>query len=64
MDLEKFLVSISVFLFTVFMYPTLNNQISDASLSSNISPVIKAFPIVFLVISAAFTIYYGWKEVD
>jgi len=63
MDLEKFLISICVFIFSVFLFPTLTNQIGDASITSNIGTVIKVFPIIFLVVSAAFSIYYGLKDV-
>jgi len=62
MEADKFLVSLITFVFLVFLFPTLNTAIINASISSNIAPVIQAFPYVFLIVSVLFVIYFGAKE--
>jgi len=62
MEADKFLVSLITFVFSAFLFPTLNTAIINATITSEIAPVIQAFPYVFLMISIFFMIYFGVKE--
>jgi len=64
MDIDKFLVSLLFFVFTVFLFPTLNDQVAAATITSDIAPIIRVFPFLFLTISIVFPIYYGIKGDD
>ena len=64
MKLGRFFVSLVTFLFTVFLFPSLNNAIANASITSDVAPLIAVFPYVFIVVSAFFTIYFGVEEVN
>lgn len=62
MEADKFFVSLITFIFLIFLFPTMNNAIANATVTSNIAPVIQAFPYVFLMFSLVFVIYFGVKE--
>ena len=58
MQLEKFLVSLLVFVFAAFLFPTLQTECSNAA-TTDLAQVINLFPTIFIVIIAIFPVYYG-----
>jgi len=57
-ELEKFLVATFVFVFAVFMFPTMQDACANINSTLTIAPVIQNFPVIFLVICAIFPIYF------
>ena len=60
MELGKFLISALVFLFSIFLFPTLNETASGYT--GELSLVIHAFPILFIVVVAVFPVFFLLKE--
>jgi hypothetical protein len=60
MDLGKFLVSALVFVFSVFLFPTLNEAAS--AYSGDLSLVVHAFPLLFIIVTAVFPIFFLFEE--
>jgi len=57
-ELEKFLVATFVFVFAVFMFPTMQDACVNVNSTLTIAPVIQNFPVIFLGICAIFPIYF------
>jgi hypothetical protein len=60
MELGKFLIAILVFLFSIFLFPTLNE--TATAYTGDLSIIIHAFPLLFIVVSAVFPIFFLFKE--
>jgi len=54
------LVSILIFLFSVFLFPTLND--AAAAYTGDLATVVHAFPLLFIVLAAVFPIFFLLKE--
>jgi len=57
-ELEKFLVAMLVFVFGVFMFPTMQDACANVNSTLTIAPLIKNFPLVFLAVCAIFPFYF------
>ena len=60
MELGKFLISTLIFVFSIFLFPTLYSEAS--AYTGELSLVIHAFPILFIVVIAVFPIFFLFKE--
>jgi hypothetical protein len=60
MELDKFLASLLLFVFTVFLFPDLYS--SAQAYTGELVTLIHAFPIIFIAVTATIPIYYGLKE--
>jgi len=60
MDIGKFFVSIIFFVFAVFLFSPLNEACTNAT-TTDMAPVIQAFPYIFVAVVAVFPIYFGLK---
>jgi uncharacterized membrane protein len=60
MEMGKILVSILVFLFSVFLFPTLND--AAAAYTGDLATVVHAFPLLFILLVAVFPIFFLLKE--
>jgi len=60
MELGKFLIATLVFLFSVFLFVPLNDGIASMNQTAvgSLVPVIQVFPLIFIVISAVFPIFF------
>jgi hypothetical protein len=55
-ELGKFLVSLVLFVFSIFLFPTLNETASGYV--GELSVVVHVFPMMFIVVSAVFPIFF------
>ena len=62
MDMTKFLVTTLLFIFTVLIFPILEEAARNTTVTDATLPFIQNFPIVFIVIMACFPAYYLLKE--
>jgi len=60
MELGKFLIATLVFVFSIFLFPTLNE--TAMAYSGDLSIIIHAFPLLFIVVTAVFPIFFLFKE--
>lgn len=56
MDIGKTLTIILIFVFGVFIFPTLYTYCSNAG-NAGLGPVIQQFPIIYLIILAGVLVY-------
>lgn len=56
MDIGKTLSIALIFVFGIFLFPTLNTYCSNVS-SAGLGPVIQQFPIIYLIILAGILVY-------
>jgi len=57
-------VTMILFVFTAFFFPTLHDECQNVNVSLTVAPVIKMFPWIFLAVIVLVPIYYGLKERD
>lgn len=50
-------IGLMVFLFSILIFPTLQNTISSASLSEPTATFIRAFPLIFILLAGCFPVY-------
>jgi hypothetical protein len=55
MKIGEFLIACLVFVFSIFIFPTFNEAVS--TYTGDLSILVHAFPILFIVISAVFPIF-------
>jgi hypothetical protein len=60
MELGKFLIASLVFLFSIFLFPTLNE--TATAYSGDLSIIIHVFPLLFIVVAAVFPVFFLLKE--
>jgi hypothetical protein len=56
MEVGKFLVSLIVFVFSIFLFPTLNE--TATAYTGELSLIVHVFPMMFIVVSAVFPIFF------
>lgn len=61
MDLDGFLVSSLLFLFSVFMFPEMETAVAAISAGEALKPILTAIPMVLLLVVAIFPVYYAVK---
>jgi len=64
MKLGPFLVSIVVFVFIAFLFPTLYDACRNVNATLTTAPVIQVFPWVLLAVAVLPSIYFGIKQGD
>ena len=62
MKLGKLFVSVLVFVFLVFLFPTVVTECNNVNATLTVAPIIKVFPWILLVISLLIPIYLIIKE--
>jgi len=58
----KIVISVLVFVFSVFAFPTLYSSAQAVNASLPLAPVIQAFPLIFIMLVAVFPIYFLIEE--
>jgi len=61
-ELEKFLVAAFVFVFAAFMFPTIQDACANVDSTLTVAPIIKNFPVIFLVVCAVFLFYFLFRR--
>lgn len=59
MKMEKFAASIFFFIISALLFPTLQTEISNSTITGNTASIIEAFPYIFLGLSAFCIIWFG-----
>jgi glucan phosphoethanolaminetransferase (alkaline phosphatase superfamily) len=64
MNAAKFLVSMLVFVFAIFLFQPLNEAVANMNQTAigDLAPVVQNFPLIFILFVAFFPIYFGFKE--
>jgi hypothetical protein len=60
MELGKFLIATLVFVFGIFLFPTLNE--TAMAYTGQLSLVVHVFPLLFIIVCAVFPIFFLLKE--
>jgi len=61
-EVEKFLVAALVFVFAAFMFPTIQDACANVDSTLTVAPIIKNFPVIFLVVCAVFLFYFLFRR--
>lgn len=61
MDIGKVLISSLVFMFAMFLMTPLQDGIAAMTYTGPLAPVLQAFPLIFVAISAVFPIFFLLK---
>jgi formate-dependent nitrite reductase membrane component NrfD len=64
MKVGTIFVMLIIFVFAVFLFPTVYDECQNVNASLTMAPVIKVFPIIFLIVTVLVPIYFGLKERD
>lgn len=61
MELGKFFIAAFVFVFSIFLFPTLNE--TATAYTGDLSLIVHVFPLLFIVVTAVFPIFLLLKDV-
>lgn len=62
MKLGTIFIMTIIFVFTVFLFPTVYDECQNVNVTLTMAPVIKVFPWIFLAVTVLVPIYFGLKE--
>jgi len=58
----KIVISLVVFVFSIFIFPTLYSSAQAVNATNPLAPVVQAFPMIFIMLVAVFPIYFLIEE--
>lgn len=64
MNLEKFIISLLLFLFSVFLFPELESGIGGISPSETLLPVFRMLPVIWVGALLFSMAYWGFSSND
>jgi len=62
MKSTKILISLIVFIFAIFSFPSLNEAAQNVNTTSPLAPIVQNFPLIFIAITVIFPIYFIVRE--